>query len=355
MDFVDGLPASKGKTTIYVVVDRLSKYAHFIPISHPYTAISVAHVFFDNVFKLHGMPQSVVSDRDPTFTSLFWKELFQLQEIEFKFSSAYHPQSNGQTEVVNRTLEMYLRCFTSSRPKEWVKWVPWVEYCYNTSTHSSTRKTPFEIVYGRAPPTLLSYVPGTSQVESVDVELQARDSVIKELKENIQQAQERMRRYYNGKHTEREFQVGEWVFLRLQPYRQASLSLRRNIKLSPRFYGPYKIVRRIGTVAYELELLPGTKIHPVFHVSLLKCQVGQQIQVQTALPNVREEDGMVVPLPQTVLERRIKKRKAELLIHWQGLTPAEATWEVEEDMKNRYPDLALEVKSCLRGGELLCA
>ncbi|KAJ8640178.1 hypothetical protein MRB53_016872 [Persea americana] len=179
--------------------------------------------------------------------------------------------------------------------------------------------------------------------------------VIKELKENIQQAQERMRRYYNAKHTEREFQVGEWVFLRLQPYRQASLSLRRNIKLSPRFYGPYKIVRRIGTVAYEMELPPETKIHPVFHVSLLKRRVGQQIQVQTALPNVREEDGMVVPLPQTVLERRIKKKKAELLIHLQGLTPAEATWEVEEDMKNRYPDLALEVKSSLRGGELLRA
>ncbi|KAJ8631092.1 hypothetical protein MRB53_024415 [Persea americana] len=96
--------------------------------------------------------------------------------------------------------------------------------------------------------------------------------------------------------------------------------------------------------------------YPVPHwLDPIKEEVGQQIQVQTALPNVREEDGVVVPLPQTVLERRIKKRKAELLIHWQGLTPAEATWEVEEDMKNRYPDLALEVKSSLRGGELLCA
>jgi hypothetical protein len=100
-----------------VVVDQLSKYAHFIAISHPYTAVSIAQVFFENIFKLHGMPKSIVCDRDPTFTSNFWTELFKLQETSFNFSSAYHAQTDGKTEVVNRTLEMYLRCFAGNQPK----------------------------------------------------------------------------------------------------------------------------------------------------------------------------------------------------------------------------------------------
>jgi hypothetical protein len=121
MDFIDGLPTSKGKTTIFVVVDRLAKYGHFTPISHPYTAPVVAQVFFEHIFKLHGIPKTIVCDRDPAFTSLFWKELFRLNGVQFNFSSAYHPQTDSQTEVVNRTIEMYLRCFTSSKPRDWVE------------------------------------------------------------------------------------------------------------------------------------------------------------------------------------------------------------------------------------------
>lgn len=115
------LSPSKGRIVLFVVVDRLSKYAHFIPLTHIYTAPKVAQTFFEHVFKLHGMPSSIVCDRESTFISAFWKELFKLQGTSFNFSSSYHPPTDGQTEAVNLTLEMYLRCFTSSRPNEWVQ------------------------------------------------------------------------------------------------------------------------------------------------------------------------------------------------------------------------------------------
>ncbi|KAG6495596.1 hypothetical protein ZIOFF_043422 [Zingiber officinale] len=123
MDFIDGLPLSQDKTVLFVVVDHFSKYAHFIPLSHPYTVVKVARVFFDNIFKLHGLPETIVSDRDATFTSSFWKELFRLSGTQLCFSSTYHSQSDGQTEAVNRVIEMHLHCFMGEFPKKWVYWI----------------------------------------------------------------------------------------------------------------------------------------------------------------------------------------------------------------------------------------
>jgi hypothetical protein len=124
MDFITGLPKSRNKSVIMVVVDRLSKYAHFCALHHPFTASTVAQIFMDQVFKLHGMPNSIVSDRDPTFTSNFWQELFKLQGTQLHLSSAYHPQTDGQTKVVNKCLETYLRCFASEKQHQWAQWLP---------------------------------------------------------------------------------------------------------------------------------------------------------------------------------------------------------------------------------------
>ncbi|GKF58746.1 putative mitochondrial protein, partial [Tanacetum coccineum] len=118
MDFIEKLPISHGKTGILVVVDRLSMYAHFMAMQHPFTASTVAQVFLDNVYRLHGMPDSIVSDRDKIFLSHFWQSLFKMLKVQLKMSTAYHPQTNGQTEIVNKCLECFLRCMTRERPKE---------------------------------------------------------------------------------------------------------------------------------------------------------------------------------------------------------------------------------------------
>lgn len=176
-----------------VVVDRLSKYAHFIALAHPFSAIQVAQAYLDNVFKLHGWPKSIVSDRDAVFFSKFWKGLFSLHGIEFLLSSSYHPETDGQTEVVNRCLECYLRCMCGNQPKDWCLWLPLAEWWYNTHYHSSTQLTPYNIVYNQPPPLHLPYLAGDSSVETVDRSMQKRENMIKELKGHLEKAQNRMK------------------------------------------------------------------------------------------------------------------------------------------------------------------
>lgn len=217
---------------------------------------------------------------------------------------------------MNHAVEMYLRCFTSSRPKEWSKWLAWAEYCYNTSWHSAIKTTPFEVVYGRPPPSLLSYISGMTQVDAIERQLMTRDQVIKELRATLKEAQARMKNVYDKNHRERQFEEGEWVCLRLQPYRQISISMRKNLKLSPRYFGPFKVLKKIGVVAYILELPKDSRIHLVFHVSLLKKKIGDNVVVQEELPTVDNDDDSLHPKPQAILDRRVRMQKEEVLIHW---------------------------------------
>lgn len=285
MDFIDGLPSSLGKSVIFVVVDLLTKAAHFMTLQHPYTALTVAQAFLDNVFKLHGCPKSIVSDRDLVFLSDFWKELFALQGASLKFSSAYHPQSDGQTEVVNRCLETYLRCMCSDMPHLWSKWLPLAEYWYNTTFHTSTKLTPFEDVYGQAPPIHLPYLLGESKVAVVAKCLEERENMILILKFHLLRVHHRMKQFTYQHRTERNFDIGDYVFVKLHSYRQKSVVMRTNHKLAPKYYGPYKIIDKCGQVAYKLQLPSESQIHPVFYVSQLRVMVGN-VHTSTILPSI---------------------------------------------------------------------
>ncbi|KAG7579311.1 Integrase catalytic core [Arabidopsis thaliana x Arabidopsis arenosa] len=339
MDFIDGLPVSAGKSVIMVVVDRLSKAAHFIALAHPYSALSVAQAYLDNVFKLHGCPNSIVSDRDSVFTSEFWKEFFSLQGVTLKMTSAYHPQSDGQTEVVNRCLETYLRCMCHARPEWWSKWLALAEYWYNTNYHSSTRMTPFEVVYGQPPPVHLPYLPGESKVAVVARSLQEREQMILFLKFHLMRAQHRMKQFEDQYRTERNFDIGDFVYVKLQPYRQNSVVLRSNQKLAPKYYGPYKIIDKCGEVAYKLQLPTSSQIHPVFHVSQLKILVGN-VPTATQLPSVLQD--VFVKEPEVILERKMVNRQGraatKVLVKWFNEPVEEATWEFLFDLQKKFPD-----------------
>ncbi|RVW97716.1 Transposon Ty3-G Gag-Pol polyprotein [Vitis vinifera] len=343
MDFIEGLPKSNGKTAIFVVVDRLTKYGHFMLLPHPYTTKMVAQVFLDSVYKLHGLPYSITCDRDPIFTSVFWQEFFKLQGVSLQLSTAYHPQTDGQTEVVNRCIETYLRCMAGDNPGQWANWISLAEFWYNTSYHSSLKMSPFEALYGYAPPLQIPYFPKDSNVEAVDRVLNERESWLQLLKHHLSKAQQRMKIQADKNRFDREFDIGDMVLLKLQAYKQVSMHS-GGPKLQPRYYGPFKVIDRIGTVAYQLQLPPDAQIHNVFHVSLLK-PAHASIQACSSLPISNTSTTL---LPQAILDRRLVKihnvPAVQLLIHWVDKSPADASWEFADDLKRRFPAFFLEDK-----------
>jgi hypothetical protein len=246
MDFGEGFSKADGKSVILTMVDRFSKYAHSIPLGHPYSATTVAKAFFDQVVWLHGIPLSIVSDRDPVFTSSVWRELFHLSGTQLRMSFAFRPQTDGQSEVTNRVITMYLHCLAGDRPKTWLQWLPWVEYCYNTSYQTALRTTPFHVVYGRAPPPMIPYQLGAAKVAAADQQLHNQDVFLQEVRDRLLQAQSVMKVAHNKQHRDLEFMVGNWVWLCLNQRAASSVHDAPPSKLASKYFGPYEVIQRIG-------------------------------------------------------------------------------------------------------------
>ncbi|CAN6455047.1 unnamed protein product [Victoria cruziana] len=306
MDFIEALPRSEGMETIMVVVDRLTKHAHFVPLPRKHNVGMTAEAFQKNVGRLHGMPQTIVCDRDTVFVSTFWREFMRLAGVRLNFSTAHHPQTDGQTEVTNRTLETYLRCFAGNRPNTWVKCLSWAEWSYNTSHHSAINMTPYEAVYGYPPPPMVPFEPGTAQDAEVERQLRTRDELLQALRDNIAIAQNRMRQHYNKGRADREFDVGSWVWLKRINRKQDILLGQPVSKLTPRFFGPYKVLERLGKAAYRLRLPPQADIHPVFHVTRLKPFVGAPPE---DIPPLAEQE----PRPVRIIRTRRARRQERLV------------------------------------------
>lgn len=253
LDFIVGLPNYNRKEAILVVVNRLTKYGHFFALPQHYDSKLIVQILVQGVVKLHCIPRIIVNDRDRIFISDMWTEMAKLQGTELCLSSAYHPQTDGQTEALHRCLEMYLRFMAGDDPNKWEAYLGWAEYWYNTAYQTSAGMTPFRALYGRNPPTSLSYLEGSALNTQVDQALKDRDVLLHVLKHNLVQGQGRMKNQADKHRRELEFEEGVWVYVYLQPYRQLSLCFRKHSKLGPRYFGPYCILKRVGPVTYKLD------------------------------------------------------------------------------------------------------
>lgn len=336
VDFITQLPESNGFTSICVFVDRFTKMAHFAPTTDNVDAEGTVQLFLERVFSAHGLPDDVTSDRGVTFTSQFTQSIFKALHIEQNLSTAFHQRTDGQTERVNSVLEQYLRCNINYQQTNWSRLLPIAEFAYNNTVHSSTKVTPFFANLGYHPK-LTATVPRVSKdnIPLVD-RIKAFQDLYAEMKNNIKLALERHARHFDTKVLPQpDFQIGEKVWLdarNLKTNRPAR-------KLDYKRVGPFPILEKVGTRSYRLQLPKTMKIHPVFHVDLLKRHRPDLIPGRTPRPLppvvVDGEEEFVVD---SILDSRLFKGQLQYFVHWKNYSVSDRSWEPAQNLKNS-PDL----------------
>ena len=332
MDFITGLPCSStGHDSVLVVIDRLSKLVHLVPTTTTVTAAEVAKLFVQNVIRLHGVPKSIVSDRDKNFTSIFWQTVCEMLQMDRRMSTAFHPQTDGQTERVNRVLEEYLRSYVSPLQDDWEVFLPLAEFAINDSYHTSIGMSPFYMTYGyhpRMPDTFdlpsRENPAGQQYVESITKAVKRARALLKE-------AQARQKQHADHKRREVSFEPGELVLLSTVNLRMRTPGSQ---KLLPRYVGPFAVEKQVGTSAYKLKLPSAMRVHPVFHVSLLHAYKADGSVIPP--PPIFFQEGAPFYEVEEVLshkEVRSGKRKVKkYLIKWAGYGPEHNTWEPQSNL-----------------------
>jgi transposase InsO family protein len=336
VDFITQLPESNGYTAICVFVDRFTKMAHFVPTTDNVTAEGTVQLFMDRVFASHGLPDDVVSDRGVTFTSSFTQGIFKALNIEQNLSTAYHPQTDGQTERVNSILEQYLRCYVNYQQTNWSSLLPMAEFSYNNATHSSTATTPFYANLGYHPRFTVRMPRVSKNNRPLADRIQAMKDLHSEMKFHIETAIETHARYYDTKVCPQpDFNIGDSVWLDARHLRTD----RPSKKLDYKRTGPYKIIERVNNRSFRLQLPPSMKVHPVFHVSLLERHSPDTIPGRTIEPPppiiVGGEPEYEV---EEILNSRIEKGKLWYRVHWKGYPKSDRSWEPASFINN-CPDL----------------
>ncbi len=342
IDLITQLPVSKkGNDAIVVFVDKLTKLVHYAACKTTVTAPQLASIFMHEWVRLHGVPSSIVSDRDARFTSHFWRALWSQLGTKLAMSTAYHPQSDGQTERANRTLEDMLRAFVDYRHDDWDECLDAAEMAVNNSVQASTGFTPFQLLYGdHARTPLTASLPSPSNNPTADEFLRTRTAMLEKAKENLAAAQKKQAHYANKHRKQVQFKVGDKVLLSTANLNNEH----RAPKLLSRFVGPFPIVRVVNDVSYELALPPSmSRLHPTFHVSKLK-RWAQDTSAQfpgrsqdLAPPPPVYHDGEEKWEVEKVIRKRNRKvgrrTVVEYLVLWKGFPEWEKTWEPAGNLK----------------------
>ncbi|KAI5324066.1 hypothetical protein L3X38_033139 [Prunus dulcis] len=344
MDFVFKLPRTRNKHDgVWVIVDRLTKSAHFLPVRANYTLNKLAQLFIDEIVRLHGVPVSITSDRDPRFTSRFWTKLHEAFGTQLQFSTAFHPQTDGQSERTIQTLEDMLRACALQFRDDWDEKLPLMEFAYNNSYQASIKMSPFDALYGKQCRTPFYWDEvGENRLEVAD-DVERTKKQVKIIQERLKTAQDRQKSYADNRRKDLQFEVGDWVFLKLSPWKGVVRFGKRG-KLSPRYIGPYEVVERVGSVAYRLALPPDlSRLHDVFHISMLRKYIPDPSHVLEEQPIELQEDLTYVEQPVQILDQKmqvLRSREIPLVkVLWRSHTVEEATWEPEDQMREQYPYL----------------
>ena len=330
MDLITQLPkTARDHDAVFTVVDKLSKHTYFIPTTTNVNAVGLAQLFFDNIFRHHGLPRSIVSDRDPRFTSKFWDSLFTLLDTKLSMSTAFHPQTDGQSERANRTLEDMLRAYCHDRQDTWDTRLSAAEFAYNNSVNESTGYTPFFLDYGRHPHTPATLLSGNTRPGyNVTSErfLSQWHSDIERAKTNLRAAQERQAKYANMARRDYTFRVGDQVLLSSKDINIKDLTPKLRLK----YQGPWKITQVISPVAYKLELPASMKIHPVFHISKLARYHANTFPLPREFnrpPPVTTIDGQPAYEVEAIVGKRIVNGSVKYEVKWRGYPDSENTLE----------------------------
>ncbi|GJW56251.1 putative reverse transcriptase domain-containing protein [Tanacetum coccineum] len=344
MDFVTKLPRTQsGNDTIWVIVDRLTKSAHFLPMRETDPMDKLAKLYLKEVVTRHGIPVSIICDRDPRFTSNFWRSFQKAMGTRLDMSTAYHPETDGQSERTIQTLEDMLRACVIDFGNGWEGHLPLIEFSYNNSYHASIKAAPFEALYGRKcrSPVCWAEV-GDARLTGPELIHETTEKIV-QIKHRIQAARDRQKSYADVRRKPLEFQVGDRVMLKVSPWKGVVHFGKRG-KLNPRYIGPFKVLAKVGTVAYRLELPQQlSRVHSTFHVSnLKKCLSDEPLAVP--LDEIHIDDKLrFVEEPVEILDREVKRLKRSRIpiikVRWNSKRGPEFTWEREDQFREKYPHL----------------